>query len=367
MPLDAPGSTPPISSGSERRIGGGVRTALAVGLSLVIGAVFLWLAGRELEFDKVGAWLRSADLWRLSGIAAAYALMFLGVMCLRAVRWRYLMRHLGEFRTRDILAGSFVGFAAIVLFPLRLGELVRPYAIARRTGCSISALLGTAVVERVVDGICVTGLLFATIATYAGGQSTAFVMVLGWIAAGVFTGALGGCLVALWRRDWTMGLVRRFTPSSVGDRVTGLLASFLDGIDGLRRGSALVPFLVTTVAYWVLNGLTIGFLASYGFGLALSPWEALTVLSVLVVGIMIPAGPGMAGNYELFTLEALGLFCAREDVLVAGAAFVATMHAIQFVVQVVPGMLLAGGGAAGLVRMRHSAIAAAENEAPRAL
>jgi hypothetical protein len=62
-------------------------------------------------------------------------------------------------------------------------------------------------------------------------------------------------------------------------------------------------------------------------------------------------------------MEALMLFCARSDVLVAGAAFVALMHATQFLVQVVPGVLLAGGGATGLFRLRRSAALAADSEA----
>lgn len=362
MPPEKPESTPLTSSGSNR-----TRTIVALLVSAAIGAVFLWLAGRELEWDKVVAWLRAADLGRVVLVSAIYALLFLFVMFVRAYRWRYLMRHLGEFRTRDILAGSFVGFAAIVVFPLRIGELVRPYAISRRTGCSMSALLGTAVVERVVDGLCVTGLLFATIATYAGNRSTAFVEVLGFVAAAVFLTALGGCLLALWRRKLAIGLVQRLLPGAVAMKITGLLGSFLDGVDGLRKGRALAAFLGATAVYWIVNGLTIGFLTNYGFGLALTPWESLTVLSILVVGIMIPAGPGMAGNYELFTLEALALFCAREDVLVAGAACVATMHAIQFVVQVAPGMILAGGGATGLFALRRSAIVAAEQDPERAL
>ena len=78
---------------------------------------------------------------------------------------------------------------------------------------------------------------------------------------------------------------------------------------------------------------------------------------------MIPAGPGLAGNYELFTLKALALFVAPEAVASAGAAMVASMHVIQFVVQVVPGVMLAGLGASGMFSLRHAAAQAqAEGE-----
>ncbi len=323
-------------------MGSGGRQWLAVLISVVIGAGFLALAARDLEFDQIGDYLRSVDPVRLGGVLLVYGGLYTVVHVLRMWRWTYLVRHLGDFSTGDVMRAAAIGFTAIVVMPLRLGELVRPYVLARDTGCSMSAALGTAVVERVMDGLFITLLLFLTLLSYDGDGNVMVAMGMGYVCLAIFSGALGVCLAALWRRQWTLRwLDWIFSKIHVRlrDVLLGLLEAFLDGIESLREGRALGSFLAVTVVYWGLNGVSIAFLASYGFDLGLGPWQGLTVLAILVVGLMIPAGPGLAGNYELFALEALALFVPQGQVAVAGAAMVGAMHLVQFVVQVIPGFV----------------------------
>ena len=306
------------------------------------------------------------DGGRLALALAAYAALFGIVHVIRMWRWAWLLRHLGDFSVGQVLRAAAVGFTAIILLPLRLGELVRPYMLSRETGCSMSAALGTAVVERVIDGLFIALLLFATLATYEGSGSTVFAAALGYACLGIFASALVVLLLGIWRREQTLGALERLLgliSAALAGKIVGLLRSFLDGVEGLREGRALASFLGLTLAYWGINGLSIAFLGWFGFGLALGPWAGMTVLAILVVGIMIPTGPGLAGNYELFALEALGLFLPAEEVRVAGAAFVASMHAVQFVVQALPGLILLGWRRDSLLAMRREAQRAAADQA----
>jgi hypothetical protein len=339
-----------------------LRVWAAGALSVGVGGALLVLAGRALEWEELGRWWGGTDRARVAGAMVGYVGLFGVVHLLRLWRWKYLLGHLGDFKLGAILRATAVGSAAILLLPLRLGELVRPYALSRETGCAMSAALGAAVVERVVDGLCIALLLFATLATYEGGGSTAFVGALGWLALAVFSGALGVCLLALWRRAWTLSVLRGLLSRvSVGLalKVEGLLGDFLDGVQGLRQGRSLLGFLAMTLGYWGLNGASIAFLAKVGFELPLGVWDGMTVLAILVVGIMIPAGPALAGNYEWFTLQALGLFASPAQVGAQGAACVAAMHALQFLVQVLPGVVLAWGRG-GVLGLRREAQGAAQ-------
>lgn len=342
---------------------GGGRAWVAMVISAVIGAVLLWLAARDLEWRPIEAWLRGVDGGRLALALVGYTALFSLVHFLRMWRWVYLLRHLGDFSPRVVLRAAAVGSAAILLLPLRLGELVRPYVLARDTGCTISAALGTAVVERVVDGLTITFLLFVTLASYQGEGSTGFAVVLGYICLAVFVGVLVVCLLALWKRQQTVYVLNRVLgrvhPKLMA--LVGMLEAFLDGIQSLRQGRSLLAFLAVTLAYWAVNGLSIAFLAWWGFGLPIGPWEGMTVLAILVVGIMIPAGPGLAGNYELFVLKALALFAPASQVASAGAAFVASMHVLQFLVQVLPGAALVWGRG-GMGALRRDAERAAQQE-----
>src|SRR5262245_51146237 len=71
----------------------------------------------------------------------------------RAVRWRFLPRSFADVPRRRVLAVSWIGFAAILLMPFRIGEIVRPYMIREKGKVSMSSATGTVVAERVVDGL----------------------------------------------------------------------------------------------------------------------------------------------------------------------------------------------------------------------
>ncbi len=307
----------------------------------VIGAVFLWLAARELPFGQVRVYLRETSLSHL----LIWSLVFMAIYAVchlaRVVRWSYLVRPLGDVDLGTVHRASAVGFAGILLLPLRLGEFVRPALLSRRSELNVSGLLATAVVERVIDGLLVTGVLFITLLTYSGGQETGFARTIGWMSAAIFVPALTICLLALWRRSWALGLIEtlgRPVSPRLADWAVELLDDFIDGFRVLSHGGYLGRFLLMTALYWGVNVLSMWVLARFGFGFDVSPWDITTVIAILVIGIMIPAGPALAGNFEYFMKEGLELFLSVEAVGGKMAVFGALVHILQFVVIVIPGI-----------------------------
>ncbi|MEO1268282.1 MAG: lysylphosphatidylglycerol synthase transmembrane domain-containing protein, partial [Myxococcota bacterium] len=249
-----------------------MKIAVATLISAVIGGVLLYLAAADLPMEQVWAYLSGVDRAQLGWALVVYGLLYGAVHALRMWRWSFLLRSVGEFQFGEVMRAAGIGFMAIVVLPLRLGELVRPYVLARETQVPMAAALGTAVVERVVDGLFITLLLFVTLGTYQGPEeATAFALPVGYVALTIFSAALGVCILALWRRSWTLQWITRLgqpISASLTTRVVGLLSTFLDGIQSLRDGGALGPFVAVTVAYWTLNGVSIALLARVGFGLS---------------------------------------------------------------------------------------------------
>ena len=159
-------------------------------LSIGIGALFGWLTLKDGHF---AALLNSDVIWQdgylLSGRSSPVAstaisnsmppleegwqisivhvlgyLVALGVIhVLRAIRWEPLIRPLlsNKLSLARLNAISAVGFMAIFLLPLRLGEFVRPYLVKKeRPDTSMSSLLGSVALERIADGLVVTLFLF---------------------------------------------------------------------------------------------------------------------------------------------------------------------------------------------------------------
>src|SRR5690349_18337526 len=89
----------------------------------------------------------------------AYIATLVVMSYFRAVRWRYLLRSFADIPQRRVLSVSWIGFAAILLMPFRLGEIVRPYMIREKGKVSMSSATGTVVAERVVDGLYLSIIL----------------------------------------------------------------------------------------------------------------------------------------------------------------------------------------------------------------
>lgn len=311
----------------------------------VIGGFFLWLSARSLPLEDVRAYVAHADLAHLGLWSAVFVLIYLVCHFSRVGRWLYLVQPLGPVDPWRVHRVATVGFTAILLLPLRLGEFVRPYLLARQSNLPMSGLLATAVVERVIDGLLITGLLFLTLATYSGERATGFAVSAGLLSAAIFIPAMSICLLAFWRRKWALALVHgtigRLLPG-LARKLSGMLETFIDGFTGLVQGRQMGRFLVGTALYWFTNVASMWLLATRGFGFELGLWEMATVLAILVIGIMIPAGPAMAGNFEFFVARGMALFVALEltEVGAQVAVFAATVHILQFGVIVLPGVLL---------------------------
>lgn len=126
-------------------------------LAAVLAFVVWKLHGSH--FDWAGAWaaVRTANPWLL----LCAVLVIYSNSVVRALRWALFLRADGGPAvpwTR--LAGSqFIGFTGVAIFG-RLGELIRPLLVARRTGRSFASQVAVVTVERVFD-LAAFGAIFA--------------------------------------------------------------------------------------------------------------------------------------------------------------------------------------------------------------
>jgi glycosyltransferase 2 family protein len=228
-----------------------------------------------------------------------------------------------------------VGFLAIVSLPLRMGELVRPYLIADPPRIRMSHGLGTMAVERVFDGLILSLVTFIAVAeakTRADAVVPPWIMASGLIAFGLFLAVLVAAVMALWQKERAVDLCRRLfsiISPTLGDKTAKIAAGIVDGFKVLPNWRLVTFFIIATCAYWLFNGIAIWRLA-HGFGMDLSFWGGIGVLVIVGIGIMIPAGPAFAGNFELFAGGALGLYLGKEIIAQKAAAFILTFHMTNF-------------------------------------
>ena len=321
------------------------RFAIYFAIANLIGIFFLWLAAKELPFGKILDFLGTYDRVTFLTWALVFCALY-GVSHLaRVVRWYELVRSLDD--EKELISKSrsaaicAIGFMSILLLPLRLGEFVRPYLLSKNSEIPMSAALGTVVVERIIDGMVITGMLFITASSYAFSEQRVFALSLSAFAAAIFFPAFFMCAVALWKRELAFKIVQKtagLLSPSIAQKIIGMLGAFIDGFRALKNGKSLGKFLAYTAIYWISNGASMWLLATFAFGFDVSLFDGYTLLAILVVGIMLPGGPAMAGNYEYFINR--GMLLVSTTAPEGIAAFAATIHILQFLVIVIPGMLI---------------------------
>jgi len=338
-------------------------------LSLAMSALFVWLSLRKTDVRAVARAMLDADPRRV----AAYVVMFLAIHVLRTVRWGILLRPLGHVSFKRLNSASAVGWMLLMLLPLRLGEFARPLLIARPPpggGAPLrrSGALASVVVERIVDGIAIGVLGIVSLRLLGASASGRYVEFAKSASVLVALGFFALCVVlllAVFFRERALALADRLLrPLSprVANRVQGMLDTFISAVH-VGSGWSLLAFFVLTALYWTVTAWALGVLApAFGF-VGLTPLMLAVILTIQVVGVMVPAGPGMVGTMQFFTQAGLSLF-SSDGFSAHGAGFANTVWLLQFGVQVGLGMIFLLAGHVSLKGLLGAA--PADDEAPAA-
>src|SRR5712671_4942997 len=319
-------------------------------LSLGVSALLMWLSLRNADLRAVGRAIASADPLRMAGFAAILVCIHL----VRTVRWGILLEPLGHVGFKRLNSASAVGFMMLLLLPFRLGEFARPLLIARPPpggrGATLrrSGAFASIVVERIVDGLAI-GLLgivaLRMLGARASGHYADFARHASALVALGFFGLCVTVLAALFFRDraleLTSALLRPLSPR-LAQRASSMLDGFISALH-LGSGWKALAFFGLTAVYWSLNGLGLALLAP-AFGFHLAPLMVATILAVQVVGVMVPAGPGMIGTMQFFTQVGLSLFVPDaftrgSPIAVQAAGYANALWMLNFGVQVALGLL----------------------------
>ena len=274
------------------------RLKLLVGIGISVGllAYLVW----SVDVRELGAQL-ARTRWEWVVVASA-----LGPVCVwaRGRRWWYLFPPRSE--PPGLVPATMIGYMVNNVLPLRAGELVRVYVVARRWGHGFWTALATLIVERLLDSlfiVLVMAVLMLTIAVPRPLEiGAAILLTIDLVAVGVL------CVLAV-APDRTRGLIERLTRRwpSLQHRVVGILETFVRGLEGVRTRAHLVPLLAWTAAIWLLPAFI-----TWTMFRALDvevPWiAAWVVLAFVGLGVAIPSAPGYIGVFHAAATIALTIF-----------------------------------------------------------
>ena len=342
---------------------GGGRRALPWVAAVVLVGLVGWRLGRS-HFDWRGllVLLRGATWWRL-GLAV---LVVWSNYLVRAARWAVFLNAteppVGTRRVRwwALVAPQFAGYAGLAIFG-RLGELIRPYLVARQTGRTFPSQIGVVAVERVFDlGAFATvfslDLLLAPglerMPLYGRFREAAWgivglTVVLALAVVGI---RVAGAAVARWAGRVAATVWRR-----AGPVVEEKVLSFRQGLDVLEGWRGFAGAAALSLVLWGSNG--VAYLeVMHAFGApelqALRMGQMYVLMAFSIAGSVVQL-PGVGGGSQVGTIGAMHLLLGVPEAAAVGAGMV--LWLVTFMSVVPMGLVCARFAGVGLGEAREEA------------
>lgn len=309
----------------------------AIGLAAVA-----WILAR-LDYNQLRTIVADADPRYL----ALVLLAILSEQLVRVWKWRQILRPLRSIGTLRLFGAIMAGYLASLLVPLGLSPLVRAWLVARLETLTMSAVLASVAIDRLIDGIVFAGLVLFVVLLAAVPDPD------GQIRPGLIVGATGSLgaiivtLVLLWRHKRTAaqesGWVLRvagWLPRRFAARARALAISFADGIvwpTELWRRTAIVASSVVIKLIAASHSLWAGL----AFGVQLYPFAYLVLLAILGFIVILAHVARVPGGFIVGAVFALSLFGVGEE------------RAVAMVTVVVASNLLAIGAVGTFTLWRH--------------
>ncbi len=282
----------------------------------------LYLALRGVNLSEVLSILTTVKVSSIILMTVVFVFSFV----LRAMRWQLLLAPVKTISVHSLFASTMIGFLANNVLPLRAGEIVRGYAIARTEKISVSSALATLIIERLLDGIVISLFMVALLVVF---PFPAWLVDLNYVVLAlyyVWVGVSLGLLWAIGNEDLWERIVR-LLPTFVRQKSEMIMSNLAGGFQNLVDKRKIFWVGVLSLAHWLVIALYY-WIVFQACGFSLPFLAAFVVLAVLTLGIMLPAAPGYVGNFQYFTVVALSFFAvSKQDAL--GLSFVA--HAGQFI------------------------------------
>ncbi len=235
----------------------------------------------------------------------------------RALRWNMLIRPMGyPVRTFNTFWATMAGYFANMALP-RFGEVVKPGLVTKYEKIPLEKLVGTIVVDRVLDVICLLSMIGLAFLLEFGriwefvqqeafkGEGTGSILQNAWVLAFlgiILTGVIG---LILFRK--------KIMQSAIFQKVKQIFLGFWEGIMSIRKLNNPVLFIFYTIFIWLMY-----YLMTYLCFFAFEPTAKLSMLAGLTVfvfgglGMVIPA-PGGMGSYQYLVTQALVLYGIGGD------------------------------------------------------
>lgn len=318
-----------------------MKQILGVLISLALTAALLYLAFLGVDFHKVISNFSNISWFWVSVLAVTITLSHF----IRSLRWKVMLNSVKKDTSiKNLFGALMVGYGVNCAIP-RLGEITRAVLLGRWEGLSRTSMLGTVIVERVIDMIALAISLIISVIVYNGDvyksfpwlKNSLYVLLLVLIAAVFFL-----ILIIKFKEKFSRFILKIVEKIShkLAKKLAYIFEMLIDGFSSLKgTNNYLLTFGLTALI--MLNYALNSYLGFYTLHMnsikSISYNMGWILMSISAIGSVIPT-PGGTGSYHALAISVLVLLFGFGNEI--AAAYAILTHAVSIVLFIVLSIIL---------------------------
>ncbi len=298
-------------------------------IGLLFSGIGLAYAFRSFDWTEFMRLMQGVNYWYL---IAAVVLQLVSVW-VRALRWKWLLAPIENVSTKILFDATMIGYFGNNVLPLRMGELLRAYVVSNNTSISTSKVIGTLIVDRILDFLAVMFLaiffLFFSDLIDIPRWIIVFsiILILGLFVSIIVFGNKNPNWKNIKNRQ-------KIFQSTIGSKIFDIITNIISGLSVLNKTPKKIGVYSFIILLWTMYYVSF-LLIVKGVNLDLNIMNSGLLYVVLTLSISIPAAPGYIGTYHATCVAALTNIYNIS--LNASQAFAVLSHAVIFVPFVIIG------------------------------
>jgi uncharacterized protein (TIRG00374 family) len=272
-------------------------------LGIIISSIFIYFSLKNINFE---------DFWiALQGKSYRWifptVFVFFSVQVLRSMRWGVILSPIREMDQKTLFPIACVGYGAIIVFPMRLGEIVRPYLIHLKKSIPMDSGIGSIFMERFMDIFMLAGFLFYILTQIS---LPPWITRSGYIFLAMIIFGFTLMILSVLKPVVIGKVIYRIVsrlPQKLSSKVEKFILNFLDGFKVIRNMNKVIHILWLSFLIWFLSACAVYLLFilfHFPFGII----EAMAITVITALGVSIPAAPGLIGNFHFACMIPLTLW-----------------------------------------------------------
>lgn len=310
-----------------------------------IGATLFYLAFRNTDFKQLVSDFSHA---RYQYVIYSMIMGYLAFIS-RGMRWVLLLEPFGKKpNTWNSVHAVSIGYFTNLLIP-RAGEVARCTSLKNTDNIPVNRLLGTVILERLVDMIMLIILMLVTVILDYKSLHTFFANTFNNPNADSSSGLAFKLIIAAIGLGFVVVLYfirNKFSHLPIYIKVREFWQGIKEGIKSFSKLKKKGPFILHTLFIWLMYYLMV-YICIFAMDPTknLTPSDGLFVMVVAGLGMVVPS-PGGIGSYHYLVMMGLAVFGIPKE---HGVSFATLVHTGQLLMT-----FLAGAVAmAALYRLRR--------------